>query len=37
VEVLKSYIREIDADAFITVVNATEILGEGFKSLHEEL
>ncbi len=36
VEYLKSYIREIDPHAFITVVNASEILGEGFKDLQED-
>lgn len=33
---LKHYIGKIDADAFIMVSNANEIMGDGFKSLHEE-
>lgn len=31
--ILESYIREIDPDAFITIMDTKEILGEGFKSL----
>ncbi|MBU0983359.1 MAG: YitT family protein [candidate division Zixibacteria bacterium] len=30
--VLQSYIRDIDPEAFITVVNANEIIGSGFKA-----
>ncbi len=33
--ILKDYIRKIDPRAFVTVINANEILGEGFKSLKE--
>jgi len=33
--ILQSYIRSIDPDAFITVFDASEVLGEGFKSLKE--
>ncbi len=33
VEVLKDYISKIDPEAFITVVDAKEILGKGFKPL----
>lgn len=36
-EILKEYINEIDPKAFISVMNAHEILGEGFKSLHESV
>jgi len=36
VVILQEYIRELDPDAFITVMDATEILGKGFKSLHEK-
>ena len=34
-EILKSYIRNIDSSAFLTVVEANEILGNGFKSLND--
>jgi len=32
---LENHIRNIDQDAFVTVVDAKEVLGEGFKSLNE--
>jgi len=35
--VLQEYIHEIDPKAFLTVLEANEILGEGFKSLKEKL
>jgi uncharacterized membrane-anchored protein YitT (DUF2179 family) len=34
---LQEYIHEIDPKAFLTVLEANEILGEGFKSLKEKL
>ncbi len=34
--ILKDYISEIDPHAFIVIVDATEILGEGFKPLQAE-
>lgn len=34
--ILESYIRDIDPDAFITIMDTKEILGEGFKSLSGE-
>ena len=34
---LEEYIHEIDPKAFLTVTDATEILGEGFKSLQEKV
>jgi len=34
---LQEYIHEIDPAAFLTVLEANEILGEGFKSLKEKL
>jgi len=34
-ELLKDYISQIDPMAFITILDASEILGSGFKSLHE--
>ncbi len=34
--ILKDYIHEIDPNAFVAVMNAHEILGEGFKSLEAE-
>lgn len=37
VEILKDHIREIDPKAFVTVIDANEILGEGFKSLDEDV
>ena len=35
--ILEEYIHEIDPKAFLTVTDATEILGEGFKSLQEKV
>ena len=35
VSLLLDHVRRIDPDAFITVTDAREILGEGFKSLNE--
>lgn len=32
--ILEEYITETDPDAFITIMDTKEILGEGFKSLH---
>jgi len=32
VEVLKNYIKKVDSKAFVTIFDAKEILGEGFKS-----
>ncbi len=34
---LEEYIHQIDPKAFLTVIDATEILGEGFKSLKEKV
>lgn len=34
---LEEYIQVIDPKAFLTVLNANEILGEGFKSLNEKI
>lgn len=34
-QILKDYIRETDPDAFVTVIDANEILGHGFKPLKE--
>lgn len=34
---LQEYIHKIDPQAFMTVLDATEILGEGFRSLKEKL
>lgn len=34
---LQEYIHKIDPKAFLTVTDATEILGEGFKSLREKV
>jgi uncharacterized membrane-anchored protein YitT (DUF2179 family) len=34
---LQEFIHEVDPVAFVTVINANEILGEGFKSLREKL
>ncbi|PKP50337.1 MAG: YitT family protein [Bacteroidetes bacterium HGW-Bacteroidetes-1] len=35
--ILQEYIHEIDPGAFLTVINANEILGEGFKSLKDKI
>jgi uncharacterized membrane-anchored protein YitT (DUF2179 family) len=35
--ILQEYIHQIDPRAFMTVIDATEILGEGFKSLDEKV
>lgn len=35
--ILEEYIHIIDPDAFVTVLEANEILGEGFKSLREKI
>jgi uncharacterized membrane-anchored protein YitT (DUF2179 family) len=35
--ILEEFIHEIDPHAFVTVLEANEILGEGFKSLKEKL
>lgn len=35
--ILEEYIHEIDPKAFLTILDATEILGEGFKSLQEKV
>ena len=37
VGILQEYVHSIDPRAFITVADATEILGEGFKSMEEKL
>ncbi len=37
VAILQEFIRSIDKHAFVTVINANEILGEGFKSLDDKL
>ena len=37
VEVLKDFIKKIDPDAFLTVINAKEILGHGFKSFKDDV
>jgi len=34
---LEEYIHQIDPNAFLTVLDAREILGEGFRSLHEKI
>jgi len=35
--ILEDYINSIDPDAFLTVTNANEILGKGFRSLKEKV
>ena len=35
--ILQDYINKIDPDAFLTVINANEILGKGFKSLRDKV
>jgi len=34
--ILKNFIKDIDPDAFMTVIDANEVLGQGFKSIQEE-
>lgn len=34
-QMLKDYIRKIDPNAFVTVLDANEIFGNGFKSLQD--
>ncbi len=34
---LREYIHQIDPKAFITIINATEILGEGFRPIEEDI
>jgi uncharacterized membrane-anchored protein YitT (DUF2179 family) len=35
--ILEEYIHQIDSNAFLTVIDANEILGKGFKSLKEKV
>ncbi|MBK6962578.1 MAG: YitT family protein [Bacteroidales bacterium] len=35
--ILEEYIHQVDPRAFVTVMDANEILGEGFKSLHDKI
>jgi len=37
ISLLKDFIHEVDPKAFVTVIDANEILGEGFKSLKDSL
>ncbi|MCK9204987.1 MAG: YitT family protein [Bacteroidales bacterium] len=37
ISLLEEYIHEVDPKAFLTVIDATEILGEGFKSLKDKV
>lgn len=37
VAMLQEFIHDVDPMAFVTVINANEILGEGFKSLKDKL
>jgi len=37
VAILQDFINDIDPNAFVTVIDASEILGKGFKSLHEKV
>lgn len=37
VTILQEFIHMLDPDAFVTVMNSNEILGEGFKSLREKV
>lgn len=32
---LKNFIREIDPEAFVTITHTSEVLGDGFKSIHD--
>ncbi|NCA87213.1 MAG: YitT family protein [Clostridia bacterium] len=35
-QMLKDYIHTVDADAFVTVIDANEVLGKGFKPLKDD-
>jgi uncharacterized membrane-anchored protein YitT (DUF2179 family) len=35
--ILQEYIHQVDPTAFMTVINANEVLGEGFRSLKEKI
>ncbi len=35
--ILQEYVHQIDPKAFMTVINANEVLGEGFRSLREKI
>lgn len=35
--ILQNFIHKVDPDAFLTVMNANEVIGKGFKSLREKL
>jgi uncharacterized membrane-anchored protein YitT (DUF2179 family) len=35
--ILQEYIRQVDPMAFMTVINANEVLGEGFRSLKDKI
>jgi uncharacterized membrane-anchored protein YitT (DUF2179 family) len=35
--ILQEYIHQVDPKAFMTVINANEVLGEGFRSLREKI
>jgi len=37
VAIIQEYISKIDPDAFITVMDTKEILGEGFQSLNQKV
>lgn len=37
VAILQDFIHKTDPNAFMTVINASEIIGEGFKSLNEKI
>lgn len=37
VAILQDFIHQIDREAFVTVIDASEILGKGFSSLHEKV
>jgi uncharacterized membrane-anchored protein YitT (DUF2179 family) len=35
VNLIQQHIREVDAEAFITIIDAGQVVGEGFRSIHE--
>jgi uncharacterized membrane-anchored protein YitT (DUF2179 family) len=37
VAILQDFINQVDPEAFVTVIDASEILGKGFRSLHEKV
>jgi uncharacterized membrane-anchored protein YitT (DUF2179 family) len=37
VNLIQQHIREVDPEAFITIIDAGQVVGEGFRSIHEDI